>query len=481
MKIGKTILVLGLLFALCVSPALAADMETAFPAYREFNLEDYADVEKDSWYESAIQVCVETTLMTGVSDDRFGMLSDITIGECATIASRMREQLTGELISQIPTDPWYQRYMDYLKNHGVTVPNQPERKATRQEFFDILAQIVPPDSLEKLNSITSLPDTSNASVLAYYNAGILKGTDANGTFAGSRTLTRVEVAAMISRVVRPQLRLQFTLGTSAPSQSADPDQLQQELDDTMAMMVNGQSLTLGQFTTLANQIIYEANHVSEDADPIDLTNPTILEGIKTKAKTQGALYLLNRQQAKVLSCKVSELPQKLTPNPSRAALGGYAESLGCMAAKHILVDTEEEANTLIEYLSKNPTSEYFDQLMNSYSTDPGLKSAPKGYLFWPGEFVQSFEAETKALEVGQFSTKPVKSEHGYHILWKLAVADLLDGVDTTELVKEYQDAQFKVYQNTWLEECTKLFNDAMIEKLNLKDAYEHYVQQLGEK
>ena len=50
---------------------------------------------------------------------------------------------------------------------------------------------------------------------AFYNAGILTGTDDSGTFEGDKRLSRAEAAAMIARIVRPSLRRRFTPAAAA--------------------------------------------------------------------------------------------------------------------------------------------------------------------------------------------------------------------------------------------------------------------------
>lgn len=48
--------------------------------------------------------------------------------------------------------------------------------------------------------------SQNAAICGLYQAGILTGTDAGGSFDGQRPLTRAEAAAVIARVLRPELR-----------------------------------------------------------------------------------------------------------------------------------------------------------------------------------------------------------------------------------------------------------------------------------
>lgn len=70
--------------------------------------------------------------------------------------------------------------------------------------------------LSAINDIAddAIPDLDPRSVidqgaLRLYRAGILNGVDAQGTFAGSRTLTRAEAAAMLARVLKPELRIRL--------------------------------------------------------------------------------------------------------------------------------------------------------------------------------------------------------------------------------------------------------------------------------
>ena len=64
--------------------------------------------------------------------------------------------------------------------------------------------------LAPINTITALPDSTDPDVLRFYNAGILTGVDSWGTFAADKSLTRMETAAMVARVARPELRQTFT-------------------------------------------------------------------------------------------------------------------------------------------------------------------------------------------------------------------------------------------------------------------------------
>ena len=98
-------------------------------------------------------------------------------------------------------------------------------------------------------------------------------------------------------------------------------------------------------------------------------------------------------------------------------------------AKHILiatVDTSTNQSLSDEEIAKKEATANdvlaqikaggdFDELMNKYSEDPGLSTAPDGYVFTTGSMVQEFEDAAYALKPGEVSGL-VKSSYGYHII-----------------------------------------------------------------
>jgi len=82
-------------------------------------------------------------------------------------------------------------------------------------------------------------------------------------------------------------------------------------------------------------------------------------------------------------------------------------------ARHILVDKEEEAKAIIAKLDKGGK---FEDLAKD-SKDPGSKDAG-GELGWsqPKDFVKPFADAMVTLEKGKYTTAPVKSEFGWHVI-----------------------------------------------------------------
>lgn len=198
--------------SLTAGSALAAGLEEQFPAIQEYP--GYADVRESDWFSPYAVLCYETGLITG-SGAGFEPYRQMTVGEAAAMAARLREAVTGDPIPFATprpgeTLPWYFSYINYLTSHGVTGLDRPEDAATRTLFLGLLAAVLPERLLAPINAIPSLPDTDNPDVLTFYRAGILTGTDRYGTFRGENPLTRSEGAAMVSRVVRETLRSSFT-------------------------------------------------------------------------------------------------------------------------------------------------------------------------------------------------------------------------------------------------------------------------------
>jgi peptidyl-prolyl cis-trans isomerase C len=81
--------------------------------------------------------------------------------------------------------------------------------------------------------------------------------------------------------------------------------------------------------------------------------------------------------------------------------------------RHILVDNESEAKDIIAALQKG---EKFDKLAER-SKDPGSKDKG-GDLDWnaPGNFVKPFSDAMVATPKGKFTTQPVKTQFGWHVI-----------------------------------------------------------------
>ena len=83
-------------------------------------------------------------------------------------------------------------------------------------------------------------------------------------------------------------------------------------------------------------------------------------------------------------------------------------------ARHILVDNEDQAKSLIADLNKGAK---FDELAKKNSKDAGSKERG-GDLDWnvPGAFDKQFSDAMVKLEKGKYTAAPVQTRFGYHVI-----------------------------------------------------------------
>jgi peptidyl-prolyl cis-trans isomerase C len=82
-------------------------------------------------------------------------------------------------------------------------------------------------------------------------------------------------------------------------------------------------------------------------------------------------------------------------------------------ARHILVKTEAEAISVIDQLNKGAD---FATLAKKYSTDPGASSGGDLGYFSKDDMVPAFATAAFALQPGQYTKTPVKTEFGWHVI-----------------------------------------------------------------
>jgi peptidyl-prolyl cis-trans isomerase C len=83
-------------------------------------------------------------------------------------------------------------------------------------------------------------------------------------------------------------------------------------------------------------------------------------------------------------------------------------------ARHILVETEDQAKSLIAELKKGGK---FEELASKNSKDPGSKERG-GDLDWhnPGDFDKQFSEAMTKLDKGRYTETPVRTRYGFHII-----------------------------------------------------------------
>ena len=112
-----------------------------------------------------------------------------------------------------------ERYLAYAKDHGILCDfADVSRNATRDEFAAILSSAFPDEALPGINTVVddAIPDVTMdmdyaAGIYRLYRAGILNGSDANGTFYPDTYITRGAACAIATRMCDVSLRKSVSL------------------------------------------------------------------------------------------------------------------------------------------------------------------------------------------------------------------------------------------------------------------------------
>lgn len=457
-------LALALCGVMSLSPALAAGSGYA----------GFSDVAETDWFSQGVRTCYEHGVMNGTGNGSFSPYTVMTLAQAAAIAARLGASFAGETIpAPAPGALWYAPELDYLSQKApeleANVAAAPERSATRAEFFALLSAVTPAEQLPAINAITSLPDTEDAGVLALYNAGILTGVDAYGTFAGEKTLQRSEVAVTVARLLEPGQRKQF-VPLEVPAQP-DPSQYGGDV-----MTVNGVGVLRLLVVNCMNDLVYynDYNLYRQTGQRLDWSADYGVGDLKTFFKNaaiaRAVRITVQISKEKELGCLAEEMPEKLVPAPERAVLEQYALNNDLLCAKHILVPDEQSAQAVLDGLAASPTLGQFNALLSIFNTDPGMDTNPDGYLFTAGEMVPEFEAGVRSLAFGTYSTQPVQSDYGCHIIWRL------DPADCPELLERYREGVYSAIVDGWVETAEIVITDrAALDAIDPQACYEDYL------
>lgn len=128
-------------------------------------------------------------------------------------------------------------------------------------------------------------------------------------------------------------------------------------------------------------------------------------------------------------------------------------------ASHILVDSEEKANEILEDITDGLS---FEEAAAKFSSCPSKQAGGALGEFGRGQMVQEFEDVAFAMQVGEISG-PVKTQFGYHII-KLTDHTPKRNASLEEVYQEVKDSCFMEKQEqTYNEKRAELGNKYSIE------------------
>lgn len=223
----------ALLLAVCLLlafPAYAAQ-ETGFARSRTYAGE-FSDLTPESPFYDNVTALYEYGLSNGKDDGAFGLEDPVTLGQAVIFAGRVRGLYrTGDaeaaLAYRRETTPGALAYLRYLQAEGVLeqdfVSGYPDfyEPASRAQVAHILAGVLPEEALPLVHdelvtvgysSRRFIPDVNEYTpyyqdILALYRKGVSAGSDAAGSFLPGEPITRGALAAMLTRMLDPALRV----------------------------------------------------------------------------------------------------------------------------------------------------------------------------------------------------------------------------------------------------------------------------------
>ncbi len=184
----------------------------------------FSDVKDSDWFAANVGSVYAYGLMNGNSESTFNPTGNITVAETITLLARIRAIYTGKTIDTAGANPWYQSYVNFVRDEGILTETFADYGAviSRADFARLLALSVNSDDLEEKNTVEDggIPDVKTgesyaSAVYLLYRAGILTGSDEKGTFNPTTGISRAEAAALVTRIIDPALRKSVTLKAPA--------------------------------------------------------------------------------------------------------------------------------------------------------------------------------------------------------------------------------------------------------------------------
>ncbi len=210
-------------------------------------------------------------------------------------------------------------------------------------------------------------------------------------------------------------------GEAAPAEGTAAAPTQDVSRDTVVASVNGTDITLGQVLVAARQLPAQYQQLPPeilfDGVVDQLVQQELLAQTVTEEPALLGLVLENQRRSILANSALEEVTANAVTE--EAVQAAYDAAFGDFQggtewnASHILVESEEQAQSVVERLN---AGEDFATVAQELSTDPG--SGPNGgELGWfgPGMMVPQFEEGVSALQPGQVSA-PIQSDFGWHVI-----------------------------------------------------------------
>ena len=174
----------------------------------------FTDVSRSSWYYDSVRAAWEKDLIDGVTRTLYKPDDTLTVAQAIKLSAALHQMLNnnGKVTLRNGSPYWYSSYVSYAVDNGIIekmyldyTPAQMNAPVKRNEFVHIFYGAM--SDYRQINTVADnkIPDvittdTYASEIYTFYRAGILTGSDKNGTFYPTNDIKRSEVAAILSRM-----------------------------------------------------------------------------------------------------------------------------------------------------------------------------------------------------------------------------------------------------------------------------------------
>lgn len=174
----------------------------------------FTDVSRSSWYYDSVRAAWEKDLIDGVTRTLYKPDDTLTVAQTIKLSAALHQMLNnnGKVTLRNGSPYWYSSYVSYAVDNGIIekmyldyTPAQMNAPVKRNEFVHIFYGAM--SDYRQINTVADnkIPDvittdTYASEIYTFYRAGILTGSDKNGTFYPTNDIKRSEVAAILSRM-----------------------------------------------------------------------------------------------------------------------------------------------------------------------------------------------------------------------------------------------------------------------------------------
>ena len=188
----------------------------------------FSDVQYGNWYYNDVINAYDRGLVDGMTESTFVPDGTLTVAQCVKLAACMHQLYTDGAVTLSPSTgdtPWYRSYVNYALKNGIITQefDNYDTIIARGQFVYVFYNALPQSEYAVLNDIAdgAVPDVAVTDafareIYAFYRAGILAGYTntpeyQEHAFAADTTISRAEVAAIMSRMFDAGTRIEFEI------------------------------------------------------------------------------------------------------------------------------------------------------------------------------------------------------------------------------------------------------------------------------